>query len=195
MAVIGAFDRLKDLDELAVAVDVGSGVRSIAQRQAAALANLGIGSASGSAPPTAGTAQANGAVVLDTNKSITGLGAVTSTSATLGIGYAAGAGGAVTQATSKSTGVTLNTVAGKITMNGAALAAAAEVAFTLTNSAVGVDDVLVVNVATGGTSASYGLSVTAVAAGSCEITLTNLSAGSLSEALVLNYVVLKGAHA
>lgn len=102
-------------------------------------------------------------------------------------------GGAVTQATSKSTGVTLNTVTGAITMNAAALAAAAEVGFTLTNSQIAATDVVVVAIKSGGTSASYSTAVTATAAGSCEITLGNWSAGSLSEAVILNFVVLKGA--
>lgn len=107
-------------------------------------------------------------------------------------GYATGAGGAVTQATSKSTGVTLNTACGVITMNNAALAAGAEVAFTLTNSTIAATDVPVVAIASGGTSAAYVTSVTAVAAGSCDITLGNVSAGGLSEAVVLNFVVIKG---
>lgn len=113
--------------------------------------------------------------------------------AAVGIGQNAGNGSTVTQATSKSTGVTLNKISGKITMNNAALAAGAEAAFTLTNALVEADDVPVVAVASGGTSASYLATVTAVAAGSCEITVSNLSAGSLSEALVLNYVIVKGA--
>jgi hypothetical protein len=114
--------------------------------------------------------------------------------ALLPFGYGAGAGGVVTQATNKSTGVTLNKVSGQITMNNAALAAAAEVAFTLTNSAIAATDVVVVCIASGGTSASYATAITAVAAGSCEITVGNWSAGSLSEALVLNFVVIKGAN-
>ena len=126
---------------------------------------------------------------------ITTAGAVTSSSATAGVGYSTGAGGTVTQATSKSTGVTLNKVTGQITMNNAALAAGAEVAFTLTNSSIAATDVVAVSIASGGTSASYATSVTAVAAGSCEITVSNLSAGSLGEALVLNFVVLKGVAA
>lgn len=40
-----------------------------------------------------------------------------------GIGYQAGSGGAVMQATSKGTSVTLNKPSGQITMNNAALAA------------------------------------------------------------------------
>lgn len=126
---------------------------------------------------------------------IIGSGPIRSIDPTGGIGYSTGAGGAVTQATDKSTGVTLNKVCGAITMNGAALAAAAEVAFTLTNSTIAARDVIIVNVASVGTSAAYGLSVTAVAAGSCEITVGNWSGGSLSEALVLNFVVIKAVNA
>lgn len=118
-----------------------------------------------------------------------------SNSPTSGIGYSTGAGGTVTQATNKSTGVTLNKITGQITMNGAALAAAAEVAFTLTNSTIAATDTVIVNIASGGTSAAYATSVTAVGAGSCEITVGNWSAGSLSEALVLNFAVIKAVAA
>jgi hypothetical protein len=107
------------------------------------------------------------------------------------IGYATGAGGAVTQATSKSTGVTLNTLCGQITMNAAALAAAAEVSFTLTNSFIAATDVLIVNVASGATAATYTATIDAVAAGSCRITVGNHSTSSQSEAIVLNFVVVK----
>lgn len=48
------------------------------------------------------------------------------------IGYSSAAQGTVTQATSKSTGVTLNKSMGKITMNAASLGAGASVTFTLT---------------------------------------------------------------
>jgi len=106
------------------------------------------------------------------------------------IGYATGAGGAVTQATDKSTGVTLNTLCGQITMNAAALAAAAEVSFTLTNSFITATDVLIVNVASGATAATYTATIDAVAAGSARITVGNYSASSQSEAIVLNFVVI-----
>lgn len=111
------------------------------------------------------------------------------------IGYATGAGGAVTQATSKSTGVTLNTVCGQITMNGAALAAAAEVTFVVTNSVVAAGDVVVVNHSSGGTSGSYLCGISAVGAGTFSITVSNVSAGSLSEAIVLSYAIIKAVAA
>jgi hypothetical protein len=106
------------------------------------------------------------------------------------IGYATGAGGAVTQASNKSTGVTLNTLCGQITMNAAALAAAAEVSFTLTNSFITATDVLIVNVASGATAATYTATIDAVAAGSARITVGNHSSSSQSEAIVLNFVVI-----
>lgn len=117
---------------------------------------------------------------------------VSASSPTGGIGYTTGAGGTVTQATSKTTGVTLNTVTGQITMNNAALAAAATACFTLTNSAIAAPDVVNTNIASGATSGAYTLQVEAVAAGSARMCINNRSGGSLSEAIVINYAVMKG---
>lgn len=110
--------------------------------------------------------------------------------ATEEIGYASGAQGAVTQATSKSTGVTLNASAGRITMNGAALAAGTTVLFTLTNSTLSAKDVLIVNVGSGGTSGAYWPYVANVSAGTAVIGVYNNTAGSLSEAIVLNFAII-----
>lgn len=110
--------------------------------------------------------------------------------ATEEIGYASGAQGAVTQATSKSTGVTLNTSAGRITMNGASLAAGTTVLFTLTNSTLSAKDVLIVNVGSGGTSGAYWPYVANVSAGTAVIGVYNNTAGSLSEAIVLNFAII-----
>jgi hypothetical protein len=108
------------------------------------------------------------------------------------IGYSTAAQGAVTQATDKSTGVTLNKSMGRITMNGAALAAGAAASFTLTNSLLSAADTVIVNVSGGGTAAAYTAYVSSLAAGSAVLTLRNLSAGSLSEAVVLNYAIIHG---
>ena len=105
------------------------------------------------------------------------------------IGYAAGAQGAVTQATSKSTGVTLNTSAGQITMNAASLAATTNVTFTLTNSLLSGKDVLILNV-TNGTSAAYNCWVSSMGAGSATVTLRNISASPLAEAVVINFAII-----
>jgi hypothetical protein len=65
-------------------------------------------------------------------------------------GYVAGEGGTVTQATSKSTGVTLSKKCGQITMNAAALAADTTVTFTLTNTEVVATDIIILNHVSGG---------------------------------------------
>lgn len=122
-------------------------------------------------------------------------GALLNLHATAGIGYGTGAGGTVTQATSKSTGVTLDKACGTITMNNAALAAATSVSFTLTCAAIAATDLVVVNIKSGATANSYQATVSAVAAGSCSIHLRNISAGSLSEAVVLSYAVIKAVAA
>ena len=108
-----------------------------------------------------------------------------------GLGYVTGAGGTVTQLTSKSTGVTINKICGAITTNNAALAAGAEVKFTVTNSMVAATDVVALSIQSGGTSGSYLLTVGAVAAGSFDIVISNASAGSLSQALIINFAIIK----
>lgn len=112
-----------------------------------------------------------------------------------GIGYATGAGGAVTQGTSKSTGVTLNKVCGQITTHNAALAANTTVIFTVTDSAVAATDVVRVTIGSGGTAGAYLVWVSATAAGSFNVAVRNITAGSLSEALVLNFSVQKAVAA
>ena len=113
--------------------------------------------------------------------------------ATEEIGYAPEAQGAVTQLTSKSTGVTLNKSAGQITMNGAALAAGTTVLFTLTNNLLSAKDVLIVNVGSGGTSGAYWPYVANVGAGTAVIGVYNNTASPLSQAIVLNFAVIHNA--
>lgn len=98
---------------------------------------------------------------------------------------------AVTQLTSKATAVTLNRLKGRVTLNNAALAAGAEVSFTVNNSLVKADDLIVVNHTSGGTGGAYLAQAHSLAQGSFAIVVCNLSAGSLSEALVLTFGILK----
>ena len=105
-------------------------------------------------------------------------------------GYIVGEGGTVAQSTSKSTAVTLNKRCGRITMNGAALAAATTVTFTLTNSTIAATDLLVLNHVSGGTAGSYLLNAQA-AAGSASINVRNINGSSLSEAVVIGFAVVK----
>jgi hypothetical protein len=110
----------------------------------------------------------------------------TSTTGTLG--YTAG--GAVTQATNKTTGVTLNGASGRITMNSASLALDTTVSFTLTNSSITANDLLILNHTSGGTAGSYLLNAQA-AAGSAVINVRNITAAALSEAIVIGFAIIK----
>jgi hypothetical protein len=105
-------------------------------------------------------------------------------------GYVTGDGGAVTQATSKSTGVTLSKKCGQITMDDAALAANTTVSFTLTNTTIAATDIIVLNHVSAGTAGSYLLNAQA-AAGSASINVRNITSGSLSEAIVIGFAVIK----
>lgn len=107
------------------------------------------------------------------------------------IGYTAAAQGAVTQATSKSTAVTLNKAAGVITMNNASLATATNATFTLNNSFISANDTIILTIAGGQTTpGSYNVFANALAAGTVSITLRNISGGSLSEAIVVNFAII-----
>lgn len=105
-------------------------------------------------------------------------------------GYTAAAQGTVTQATSKSTAVTLNKSAGQITMNNAALAGTTNVTFTMNNSLISANDIVILNIASGATAGSYNCWVSGLSAGAVSITVRNISGGSLSEAVVINFALI-----
>jgi len=110
-----------------------------------------------------------------------------------GLGYGTGSGGTVTQATSKSTGVTLNKPTGQITMNNAALAASTNVSFQLTNSLIALTDTLICSITT---AANYSYQIqTYCGAGSAQILLRNIDSVSRSEAIVINFAIIKGVTA
>jgi hypothetical protein len=107
------------------------------------------------------------------------------------LGYTAAAQGTVTQATDKSTAVTLNKSAGRITMNAAALNAATNVSFTLNNSFISANDVLIVTLSGGiATAGTYNCWVNSLGTGTASITLRNISGGSLSEAVIINFALI-----
>jgi len=115
-------------------------------------------------------------------------------SATGKIGYTTGSAGTVTQITSKSTGVTLNKTNGQITLNAAALASDTTVSFTLSSIYIAANDVLILNHISGGTAGSYLLNAQS-AAGSASINVRNITAASLSEAIVIAFAVVKATTA
>jgi len=114
--------------------------------------------------------------------------------ATEEIGYAAAAQGTVTQLTDKSTAVTLNKSMGRITMNNASLATATNATFTLNNSLISANDTVILTISGGqATAGSYNAFANSLATGSVSITLRNISGGTLSEAVIINFCVLHGA--
>lgn len=107
------------------------------------------------------------------------------------LGVYPGATATVTQITNRSTGVTLNTTAGQITTDATSLAAGAEATFVVTNSKVTAKTVPVIASASGQTAATSIAVVSAVAAGSFSITLTNLSAATADTgAMVINFALI-----
>jgi len=125
--------------------------------------------------------------------------AYTSTSPTgAGIGYATGAGGAVTQATNRTTGVTLNTLTGTITTNNASLAAEASADFIVTNSTVAIGDVVILSIQSGENSGGTLVGVQDVTAGTFAIRVHNGNAASGTAetgAILINFAVIKAVSA
>ena len=112
-----------------------------------------------------------------------------------GLGYGTGAGGTVTQTTSKSTAVTLNKPTGRITTAADVLAPNTLTSFVLNNSVLAATDVLQLSTAPGTyTPSAYNIWAT-VNNGAATIYIKNISGGSLFEAIVINFAVIKGATA
>jgi hypothetical protein len=108
-----------------------------------------------------------------------------------GIGYGTGSGGAVTQTTSRTQGVTLNKTNGAITLVSAAGTTAWQ-SFTVTNSTVASTDVVKVCQKSG--TDLYMIHVTNVAAGSFKITFAT-TGGTTTEQPVFNFAVIKAVTA
>ena len=105
-------------------------------------------------------------------------------------GYETGSGGVVVQITNKATGVTLNKTNGQVTMVNSALAGTTIVSFTLTNSLIEAGDIIVMNHISGGTLGAYAFNAS-TAAGSASINVSNLTTGSLSDAIVIRFAIIK----
>jgi len=120
-------------------------------------------------------------------------GSIRSSGATSGIGYGTGAGGTVTQGTSRATAVTLNTVTGNIVLFTVA-GNTTPTTFTLTNSAIANTDVVILNQRSG--TNLYNLLVSQIGAtgGNANITVWT-TGGVTSEAPIINFAVIKGVAA
>lgn len=129
---------------------------------------------------------------------VTFLGSVLSSSASGGIGYATGAGAAVTQITSRATGVTINAICGTIQTDTSSLAAEASAVFVVTNSAVAIGDVVILSQRSGAVALNTQLEISAVAAGSFSISVinNNVAAGTAETgAIIINFAVVKAVSA
>ena len=108
-----------------------------------------------------------------------------------------GVGGKVTQATNRSTGVTINALSGQITTDTTSLATGASAEFTVTNSAVALDDVILLSIQSGssnvaGVAGVTLVSVITVAAGSFIISVNNASTTTADTgAIIINFLVMK----
>lgn len=150
-----------------------------------------VGNIQGGNILTAGLISATSTI---TSGAITSTGAIKSNSATGGVGYTTGAGGTISQGTSKATTVVLNKPTGQITTFNDSLASATTVSFTLTNSTLAAGDLLVINHISGGTLGGYTFNASC-GAGSATIYVRNVTNGALAEALVLGFAVIKAVTA
>lgn len=151
---------------------------------------MGFGASNGNANISVG-ATSNVVVVSSTTVVVGGTGGVSLIDSGT-VGYGAGAGGTQSQSGNKSGTVILNKPSGEITMQNTALNAATIVSFTLTNSTIANTDLLVINHVSGGTVGAYTFAASC-GTGSATIYVRNATAGSLSEAIVLRFAVIKGA--
>ena len=148
-----------------------------------------------------GSALGTAALTLTSGDILASAGTIKSASATGGVGYATGAGGTVTQITNRSTGVTINTICGKIQTDTTSLAALASAEFTVTNSTVEIGDVVVVSQRSGssnvaGVAGTTVVEVVTVAAGSFIISVNNQSTSTAETgAIIINFAVIKSVTA
>lgn len=158
----------------------------------------GVTAAAATISGTADIAGAATAASLALTGAMTGASAVVtgnlrSSGATSGIGYNTGAGGSVTQLVDKGTSVTLNKVCGRITMNNASLGDATTVSFVFNNSTIAATDIVLLGMFSSGiTAGAYQYWADTIGVGSCQIHVRNVSGGSLSEAVGLNFAIIKG---
>jgi hypothetical protein len=112
----------------------------------------------------------------------------TNVKASADLGYSSG--GTETQLTSITTGVTLNAPSGVITCHANTFGQDDAKTFTLTNSHIDVNDVILVSFQTG--HEQLNATVSDVSAGSCNITLhRSHSGGTLTLTAVLNFAIIK----
>lgn len=124
-------------------------------------------------------------------------GGLSITGASAQLGFSPGAGGAVTQLTSRVTGVALARPSGAITLFAAtALAADTTTTFVLTNALIAANDQLICSVKSGAAVPGAYAVTARCGAGSASIDVHNVTpTASAAETPVIQYTILKGAIA
>lgn len=113
-------------------------------------------------------------------------------------GRVTGDGAAVTQITSRATGVTINANCGTIQTDTSSLAAEVSAVFIVTNNKVAIGDVVVLSIQSGMVALNTSVSVTTVTTGTFKITVCNgnAAAGTAETgAIIINFLVLKAVAA
>jgi hypothetical protein len=105
------------------------------------------------------------------------------------LGYGIGSGGNIVQATSKTTAVTLNKSAGRITTANTSMGTGASIFFTLNNTQISANDVVVLNAS--GRNGAYLVTTQSVHTGNANVRIVNVTAGTLAETVDINFAVIK----
>lgn len=159
------------------AFDAGSGAMSVAVALAGGSGTLSSWAVHPASPLSVGVVMgADGSLLLTTSSAA--------------LGYGVGAGGSVTQITSKATGVTLNRSCGLITTHAASLAAGATVSFSLNCMPLQTGDCVIVN-ASPAAIGSYRVAVEGITAGLCRVVITNVTGGALAEAIPISFAIVR----
>ena len=141
---------------------------------------------------TGGVTATAGNITATTGDIIATAGDMVITSATKGIVHTNS--GTITQATSITTGVTLNTTSGVITIHATAIAASQNIQFVFTNSTIQADSVILVSINDNNTTdhAQLTVNTNTIAGGSCNISIGNpCDAGaSSSTAVMVHFLVI-----
>ena len=116
------------------------------------------------------------------------VGGITSSNPTKGVGYGPGAGGSVTQLTSKSTAVTLNAMCGQIATHNAALAAGATVQFSFNCTGL-LDNESFISLYEITQSSNYSIGWSYNTGGARYIWIKNNTAASRSDTLFIYYMI------
>lgn len=138
-----------------------------------------------------------GAVTMNSGLTVTGAVTATTNLTTSGpggnFGYATGAGGTVTQVTSRTTGISLAKPCGTITLFSTTTTAGQVTEFTFTNSRLAANDVVIFSQKSG--AGTYIIQTRTVSAGSCIVSVYTPFAVGTAEAPSFNFVILKSVTA